>query len=373
MHLQNLPGVIRLLGRKPRLLSVGVANIGRRLVHPYVKRHVESPCGAPEQITVVVTDMCNFRCPMCQFAHSAAEGYRLNQIGHMAPDVFHKLVEESPSWPLISFTGGEPLLHPHIVDFVSHAHTKGNPTQLTTNGWFLEKFAHSLCEAGLDVLVVSVDGPREIHDRVRRAGAFERLAAGLQVLLRLPNRPVVVMSMAVSDINSDSLTSMYTTALDAGVDGLNFSHLWMQTHEVVEAFNARPEPLFTADEISWDVDPDAVDCAQLHEQLSALRREGWKHRLMVSELPALSRSEIERWYRHPAEPVKWKTARCAWTRMRVWPDGKVKACREWVVGNVMDQTPMEIWNGPAFRRFRRVLATHGTIPVCARCCYMAYR
>jgi MoaA/NifB/PqqE/SkfB family radical SAM enzyme len=57
----------------------------------------------------------------------------------------------------------------------------------------------------------------------------------------------------------------------------------------------------------------------------------------------------------------------------VWPNGDVKPCREWVVGNVNQTPAMEVWNGEKFRSFRRLLAERGTLPICARCCYMAYR
>jgi hypothetical protein len=39
-----------------------------------------------------------------------------------------------------------------------------------------------------------------------------------------------------------------------------------------------------------------------------------------------------------------------------------------VVGNIKDATITELWNSPAYRKFRQSLATEGLMPVCSRCC-----
>ena len=93
----------------------------------------------------------------------------------------------------------------------------------------------------------------------------------------------------------------------------------------------------------------------------------------MTELPRLSRRQIKIWYRDTARFVKYRSTRCAWTRMKVWPDGKVKPCREWVVGNVAEENAMTIWRSQPYQDFRKLLAEHGTIPICSRCCYMTHR
>jgi hypothetical protein len=43
---------------------------------------------------------------MCQYAFTDAPGYQLNQVGRMDPGLFHKLMDEVPGKPVVSFTGG---------------------------------------------------------------------------------------------------------------------------------------------------------------------------------------------------------------------------------------------------------------------------
>jgi Fe-coproporphyrin III synthase len=373
MVLQYIPGIIKIVSRRPRMMSIAAFNLWGQLVQPYMKRRKDGRNAWPEQISLVVTDNCNFRCHMCQFAYSDSPGYRLEKVGHMQPRIFYKLMDEMPNWPYVSFTGGEPLLNPHIIDYVAYAHDKGHLTTLTTNGWLLAKHAHALCNTGLDLLVVSVDGPPEIHDRIRGERAFEHLTAGLGVTLRLPKRPLVFLNMAISDYNFDQLVAMYDFALQMGVDGINFNHLWMQTHAVVEAFNARFASIFDADEVAWDVHPEAVDVKLVADALAEIEHRTWRDRLILTEAPFLSRAEIETWYKQPSQLVKWKTTRCAWYRIRIWPDGSVKACRDWTVGNIAHEHVEDIWNGSRLCSFRCLLAEHGTLPICARCCLMPVR
>jgi radical SAM protein with 4Fe4S-binding SPASM domain len=46
-------------------------------------------------------------------------------------------------------------------------------------------------------------------------------------------------------------------------------------------------------------------------------------------------------------------------------------CRDYhdyVVGNIKEATITELWNSPAYVRFRHSLATEGLMPACSRCC-----
>lgn len=371
MNVGNVIGSLYLAQQHPQLIRPFAQHIQHRLAHP-ISKHRHTQVHAPEQITIIVTDICNLRCKMCQYAYSDSPGYQLNQAGHMPPQLFTKIMDELTGFPILTFTGGEPLLNPHIGAFISKAKDKGLVTTLTTNGWMLSKRAEELCQAGLDVLVVSVDGPAEIHDTIRGGKSFSRLASGVQTILQQEKRPIVYVNMTISNLNCGQLLPIYELAKSWGVDGLNFNHLWMQTDEMLTCLH-HEFPDFAADEIAWQVQPEAVDVGQLADQLERIRKLNQFEPMLVTELPKLNRAEIATWYQHPAEFVKYQTTRCAWTRMKIWPDGRIKPCREWVVGNVAEQHLMEIWHSSLFAGFRGLLAEHGVIPLCSRCCYMTHR
>ena len=105
MNVGNVAGAVGLAGQHPQLIRPFADHLRHRLSHPFTK-HRNGRVHAPEQITIVVTDICNLRCKMCQYAYSDSPGYQLNQAGHMSPDLFYKILDEITGHPLITFTGG---------------------------------------------------------------------------------------------------------------------------------------------------------------------------------------------------------------------------------------------------------------------------
>jgi len=170
------------------------------------------------------------------------------------------------------------------------------------------------------------------------------------------------MSVSISDINFDQVERTYNLVKDLGVDGMNINHLWMHTDEMVQEFNTK-FTLFPADEVTWNINLELVDAGVLADGIEEIRRRNWGNRFVFSETPFLNRDEITVWYQLPEQPVKYETVRCGWIRFRMWPDGKVKPCREWEFGDASQDHAMDIWNGQQFQDFRQALATNGMLPI----------
>jgi MoaA/NifB/PqqE/SkfB family radical SAM enzyme len=143
----------------------------------------------PKVVSLTVTNRCNLRCRMC--AQWSEEGYMRKRkpsdsySGTIVPfDGLLKAVDEVHEYgaPLI-IRGGEPLLYPRIMDLLAHIKSKGMSLSLETNGVLLKKHAESLVKLKIDHMIISVDGPEEIHDHVRGVkGTFAKLREGLQEL-----------------------------------------------------------------------------------------------------------------------------------------------------------------------------------------------
>ncbi|HEV2096970.1 MAG TPA: radical SAM protein [Chthoniobacterales bacterium] len=106
----------------------------------------------PLQCSLYVTDRCNLNCGYCtEYDNSRT----------------HPTIEQLKSWVRkirdlgtmrIALVGGEPLLHPQIVELVRYCREVGLATSLTTNGFLLtRKLLGELEEAGLQVMQISVD------------------------------------------------------------------------------------------------------------------------------------------------------------------------------------------------------------------------
>ncbi len=88
--------------------------------------------------------------------------------------------------PYVIFTGGEPTLHPHLVELVAYAENLGQITGLNTNGRRLAHpdFAIALAAAGLDHVQVTLNSHRrELHNKIVGAAAFDETVAGIRCAL----------------------------------------------------------------------------------------------------------------------------------------------------------------------------------------------
>ena len=134
------------------------------------------------KVYVEPTTACNLRCRIC-VRNSWSE-----PMGSMQMATYRRLVDglrEVPSLRTMAFWGfGEPLLHPDIVEMVTLAKELGAKTELITNGLLLDReMAEGLVMAGLDTLVVSVDGTSpESHADIRSGADFRLVQENVEGL-----------------------------------------------------------------------------------------------------------------------------------------------------------------------------------------------
>lgn len=124
------------------------------------------PLDTPYTILVDISDVCNLRCRYCfRYDDSIkAEDYRKNKL--MDWDTFVQVVEQIKKFPeqfkrIALSHNGEPLcnrLLPKMVEYIKTSGLTGN-TEIHTNGLLLdEQYIEELCEAGIDRVVVSLQG-----------------------------------------------------------------------------------------------------------------------------------------------------------------------------------------------------------------------
>ena len=82
---------------------------------------------------------------------------------------------------IISLTGGEPLLHPDIIPFIEHCRTNKVIISLNSNGKYIERNINFLQDK-IFQYVLSFDGPKEAHDKVRGSGSFNDTLDAIQCL-----------------------------------------------------------------------------------------------------------------------------------------------------------------------------------------------
>jgi MoaA/NifB/PqqE/SkfB family radical SAM enzyme len=127
----------------------------------------------------------------------------------------------------VDFTGGgEPLLQPRIVQWLTEAKTAGCEAGILTNGLLLTRtIAEELVSAGLDWLCVSIDGAdRETYERIREGSDFEKVCENLARIstLRKGTVPKTMINFVMMSTNVHQLADIVHLAHRLGVDQVNF-------------------------------------------------------------------------------------------------------------------------------------------------------
>lgn len=128
---------------------------------------------------IEITRKCNLRCKHCL----NSSGLELDD--NLSDEEIKKLIVQLSNAGIqeIRFTGGEPLTHNSIYDFISLATNNGIYVSIGTNGTLItENIAKKLKKAGLKKAVLSLDGTKERHDFIRGLGNFDKTFKAIDYL-----------------------------------------------------------------------------------------------------------------------------------------------------------------------------------------------
>jgi MoaA/NifB/PqqE/SkfB family radical SAM enzyme len=119
-------------------------------------------------VVISIIYPCNFGCPNCPYTDGNSpirRFYHEHQGDHMPVDLWKKIADEcGPYGAWMRCTGGgEPMLHPHMVEMIEYAKEKGARVWLNTNGSRFGPDASGraklqrILKAGIDLIEFSMD------------------------------------------------------------------------------------------------------------------------------------------------------------------------------------------------------------------------
>lgn len=203
--------------------------------------------GGPGFVQIALTNACNAHCRFCGFSQvkpadqvMADPGRLLRGLPGLAAAGVRTIV----------FTGGEPLLYPHLEEILTQAGRLNLQTMLCTNGWHLdgERLA-SLRRAGVSHLIISIDAASEPeHDEHRGLpGLCRRIRRLLPEIKRLGITPVA--SVTVSRLIAD-LEALGQFLVLLGFNLATFSYPLTRLHSSYLSYAAHESVTFTAAEMA---------------------------------------------------------------------------------------------------------------------------
>ena len=125
-------------------------------------------------IYLLVTERCNLHCSFCIRGKKLEKELTVDELKHSA---WVKTLEHHD----VVITGGEPTLNPEfgkIVDFISK---RAKHTIITSNGT-TDNLLSDQFDPHKVLFQISIDGPRDAHNKIRGENAFQRSWETLQLL-----------------------------------------------------------------------------------------------------------------------------------------------------------------------------------------------
>jgi MoaA/NifB/PqqE/SkfB family radical SAM enzyme len=289
----------------------------------------------PLMVVMSIIYPCNFGCPMCPYTDGNSE---IRQFyGERDGDLFPVKLWESiarecgpyNSWMRCT-GGGEPMLHPHMVEMIEYAKERGARVWMNTNGSMFGPTAprreklERLIKAHIDLIEFSMDaGDPQLYAQLRppRGGMtkspeawWERQVSNVRAALELRKKHLAPTRVVVSVIRQDAIEGKLQDAID----------FWLKDVGVDE--------VITRKFLTWDDNTSIPQGKALDKHLYA-------------ELPTERK-----------QPCVWP-----FERLNVDTLGRISLCGQDIsfrtaelFPNANDVSIQEIWKGPVFNWYREM-------------------
>ncbi|PYR84610.1 MAG: radical SAM protein, partial [Acidobacteria bacterium] len=239
---------------------------------------------------------CNCRCVMCDI-------WRIRQVREITPRDLEphltSLRQLNVKW--IVFSGGEPLMHSDISSLSHVCRAEGVRVTLLTAGLTLEKRA-DIVAASIDDLIVSIDGPPDIHDKIRGVpGAYRRLQRGIEALRQLRAEMPIHGRCTIQKGNFGelrntvhvaralNLNSISFLAVDTTSNAFNRPGGWSPEHQATVALDTAEVAVLESEiEALISEYDNEIESGFVVENAEKLRRIPLRFRSRLGQIPAMA-------------------------------------------------------------------------------------
>ena len=280
--------------------------------------------------------------------------------------------------PAYYISGGESFIRPDCLEIIKYIDSKGLVVGLTDNGTILDdNTLRELAKLKKLMIVFSVDGPKEVHEKIRGPGSFDKTMECIRKLVEYrgdSRYPVVRTNTTFSPWIQGHTKELVNTLQDAGSDAVFFQHLWFTNKERAEAHEAFLKQTFNIEDKGAESHiismPTQIYAEQLADEISELEHTKFKSPVYIR--PQMTKEQIVKYY----TDLSWSyRKRCTtpWNDLIIKANGDAIFCPDqWIaeyrLGNVKTDTIDSIWYGEKAMNFRKELNKNRLFPTCARCC-----
>ena len=335
----------------------------------------------PLSLFFIINSRCNFKCQMCDVGQNDHDSMFYKNLigkdkGDYPVDAFKRLIDEVKSFrPYISITSTEPLLYKPLPEVIEYVIASGLKINVLTNGYLLEKRAEEIVDSGLYSLNVSIDGPPEIHNRLRGiSDAHQRAVAGIMRVVELKKKkgtqyPHIGINSTITDLTAPHMVDMLKSLPMEHLVKVSFMTMVFLHQELADKHNKLFGDKYYATQtcLAGGADPFKVDVDRLVEQ-SRLVKKMYPEKVFLYYQP--DKEELERYFYRPEEFMDNTKCVFPWFSAQILSNGDMVGltrCFPTSFGNVIKNSFKEVWLCDKMRKFRKDLQKYGRFPACTRC------
>lgn len=306
---------------------------------------------------------------MCFIMNEIDKKEHVSQTKELNKDKVLDIINSLPLESNITFTGGEIFLKNGINEILTQAAAKHNVT-IASNGALLGNYAELIVESGIQSISISIDGPVEIHERIRnQKGLYETIKENLIKINDLKEKksskiPYINFNTVILRENYNFLPEIIKLVKELQGNSCSF--------QIFDPSLNR-SGLSLSDSIDFNTvsinEVDKIDPLSLRESLLCLIKEAKKEQLEIRFIPSLNIDEIVRYYQGQFNLSNWQCF-LPWSTTRISPYGDVYPCLNFYIGNVKNDNLNKLWNNHRYIQFRRSLKKEGIFDSCVGCCKM---
>jgi len=263
----------------------------------------------------------------------------------------------------VVLTGGEPQLHSDFRSVTRALKSRDIRVTLLTAGLLLSREAELVAQ-NVDDVIVSLDGPAVVHDRIRRVqGAYDQIQNGILELRKVRAKLLVRARCTIQSANHNVMCDTVKAAKQAGFDSISF----LAADLTSTAFNREKGWSITQQNRVALTIPEVTTLEEEIEHVIDSHSEDLTSGFIV-ETPAKLRKIAKHFRAHLGE-TSHVAPRCnaPWVSAVVDSNGDVRPCFfHPPYGNLHEQGLSKILNSAKAVHFRSTLDIE-TNPTCQRC------
>lgn len=336
----------------------------------------------PKWIVLGVNNVCNLHCKMCDVGTQSLESnFAQNLVGtrpiNMPLSLITKVIDETAKYypkSKLAYAFTEPLVYPHLIESLNYAKRKKVQTTITTNALTLKNKAALIANSNVSELYISLDGPQDIHNKIRGHNkSFQKAIEGIEILNESPIKPKIIVICAITEWNIGHLQELIKSLKHLDIAELAFMHTQFVTKEAVKLHEQTPwYTIYPATQSNIDlVNFNNIDIDTLLAEITAINRKDYSFKTYFS--PNLSKKEdLELYYFNSVKPIG-SSCDAVFSSMMIKSDGSTipahGRCYNINMGNIYEKSLKDIWQGTILKKLRlNLYKAGGLFPACSRCC-----